>query len=165
MTDGRQVNNSRQICNKFLAAVQKLFAFSPRKNDPIVSLMQAPQQATRTVLVVDDNQIVTRSLMTLLRAEGFEPKTFQTGRPALDYIREHCPDIALIDIHLPDISGLELSRELRKIHGNQLPIIIFSGDSSIDTLRSLPDAGATFFLSKPVNVPHLIESLRQYAKE
>ncbi len=124
--------------------------------------MSTPQQATRTVLVVDDNQVVTRSLMSLLRTEGFEPKTFQAGRPALDYIRDHCPDIALLDIHLPDISGLELSRQLRKIHGNSLPIIIFSGDSSIDTLRSLPDAGATIFMSKPVNVPHLMESLKQY---
>jgi DNA-binding response OmpR family regulator len=127
--------------------------------------MHPPQQATRTVLVVDDNQVVTRSLMSLLRSEGFEPKTFQAGQPALDYIRDHCPDIALIDIHLPDISGLQLSRELRKIHGNSLPIIIFSGDSSIDTLRSLPEAGATIFISKPVNVPHLMESLRQYIKE
>ncbi len=127
--------------------------------------MSSPQQAARTVLVVDDNQVVTRSLMSLLRSEGFEPKAFQAGQPALDYIRDHCPDIALIDIHLPDISGLQLSRELRKIHGQNLPIIIFSGDSSIDTLRSLPEAGATIFISKPVNVPHLVESLRQYVKE
>jgi DNA-binding response OmpR family regulator len=124
--------------------------------------MGLPEQATRSVLVVDDNQVVTRSLMTLLRNEGFEAKTFQSGQPALEYIRDHCPDAALIDIHLPDVSGLEISRELRKTHGNSMPIIIFSGDSSIATLRALPDAGATIFMSKPVNVSRLLECLKEY---
>ena len=59
------------------------------------------EQTSRSVLVVDDNQAVTRSLMTLLRSEGFEPKTFQSGQPALEYIRDHCPDAALIDITYP----------------------------------------------------------------
>jgi two-component system sensor histidine kinase RpfC len=122
------------------------------------------EPANPTVLVVDDNQLVTRSLMTLLRNEGFEPKTFQSGQPALEYIRNHCPDAALIDIHLPDVCGLEVSRELRKTHGDAMPIIIFSGDSSMDTLRSLPAAGATFFMSKPVNIPRLLECLKAYTK-
>ena len=43
--------------------------------------MLASHQATRTVLIVDDNQLVTRSLMTLLLSEGFNPKTFQAGQP------------------------------------------------------------------------------------
>jgi len=124
--------------------------------------MTPAEQTSRSVLVVDDNQAVTRSLMTLLRNEGFEPKTFQSGQPALEYIRDHCPDAALIDIHLPDICGLDVSRQLRKTHGNSMPIIIFSGDSSIETLRSLPDAGATFFMSKPVNVSRLMECLKEY---
>jgi two-component system sensor histidine kinase RpfC len=124
--------------------------------------MVSAEQGIRSILVVDDNQAVTRSLMTLLRNEGFEPKTFQSGQPALEYIREHCPDAALIDIHLPDVCGLELSRELRKTHGNSMPIIIFSGDNSMDTLRALPDAGVTCFMSKPVNVSRLLECLRQY---
>jgi len=127
----------------------------------IVLLMTAAEQLGRRILVVDDNQHVTHSLLRLLRSEGFDPLIFQAGQPALDYIRDHRPEAALIDIHLPDLSGLEISRQLRKTHGDDLPIVIFSGDTSIDTLRSLPDAGATLFLSKPINATRLLEYLRK----
>jgi CheY-like chemotaxis protein len=114
------------------------------------------------VMVVDDNQLVTGPLFTLLRSEGYEPVIFQSAQSALDFMRENCPDIALIDIHLPDRSGLEIAREIRQTHGDDLPIIIVSGDSSIDTLRSLPLFGATFFMAKPVNAPRLLECLKQW---
>jgi CheY-like chemotaxis protein len=120
------------------------------------------EQVSRKVLVVDDNQVVARSLLSLLRSEGFEPMVFQAGQPALDFSKTNCPDAALIDIHLPDLSGLEVTRQLRQTHGNDLPIIVFSGDSSIETLRALPEAGATFFLSKPVNATILLECLREW---
>jgi two-component system, sensor histidine kinase RpfC len=116
----------------------------------------------RRVLVVDDNQLVARSLLTLLRDEGYDPFVFQAGQPALDFSRDNCLDAALIDIHLPDLSGLEVTRQLRQTHGKDLPIILFSGDSSIETLRALPDAGATYFLSKPVNVTRLLECLKDW---
>ena len=114
------------------------------------------------ILVVEDNQLVTRSLATLLRDEGYEPVVFSAGVPALAYLRNNRPDIALIDIHLPDISGFELSQELRKTHGSDLPIIILSGDTSMDTIRALPDAQATYFCSKPVNTSVLIGQLREW---
>jgi CheY-like chemotaxis protein len=124
--------------------------------------MGMAEQLNRRVLVVDDNQVVARSLLSLLRSEGYEPIIFQAGQPALEYSKTNCPDAALVDIHLPDLSGLEVTRQLRQIHGNELPIIVFSGDSSIETLRALPDVGATFFLSKPVNATRLMECLREW---
>jgi two-component system, sensor histidine kinase RpfC len=124
--------------------------------------MVPAEQAGRRVLVVDDNQAVTAALLRLLRSEGFDPLIFNAGQPALDYIREHRPEAALIDIHLPDLSGLEVSRQLRLTHGKDLPIIIFSGDTSIETLRALDHVGATFFLSKPVNAGRLLECLQKW---
>ncbi len=124
--------------------------------------MRGQDRTGARVLVVDDNEFVTRPLFTLLRSEGFEPIVFEAAQPALEFIRGNCPDIALIDLHLPDLSGLEISRELRQLHGNELPIIIFSGDSSLETLKALPAVGATFFLAKPVNAPHLLECIKQW---
>lgn len=122
--------------------------------------MSANQSAGR-ILLVDDNQAVTRALAALLRDEGYEPVPFFSGAPAMEYCRSHCPDVALIDIHLPDISGLELSRDIRSLHG-ELPIIILSGDNSMDMLRALPQSGATYFLSKPVSAATLLNSLKSW---
>jgi CheY-like chemotaxis protein len=119
-------------------------------------------QPAGRVLLVDDNQAVARSLAALLRGEGYEPVTFLAGAPAMEYCRNHCPDIALIDIHLPDISGLELSRQLRTRHGERLPIIILSGDTSMDMLKTLPQSGATYFLSKPISASTLLDSLKTW---
>jgi DNA-binding response OmpR family regulator len=118
------------------------------------------EQTGKRILVVDDNQLVAHSLLRLLRSEGFDPLVFQAGQPAMEYLREHRPEAALIDIHLPDVSGLEISRQLRQTYGNEPPIIIFSGDSSLDTLRALPEAGATLFVSKPINAARLLEFLK-----
>jgi DNA-binding response OmpR family regulator len=115
-------------------------------------------------MVVDDNASLARSFLTLLRNEGFDPLVFQSGQPALDYIRDNRPDLALIDIHLPDVSGLEIARQIRQTHGSKLPIIICSGDSSLDALHALPDAGATKFFHKPVSATRLMECLKDAAK-
>jgi DNA-binding response OmpR family regulator len=124
--------------------------------------MPATQHPIQRVLVVDDNQLVTRSLATLLRDEGYDPVIFQAGQPALDYLNENCPDVALIDVHLPDLSGLEVSRRLREKHGQSLPIIIFSADTSMETLRALAGVGATYFLGKPVDVSLLMARLKEW---
>jgi CheY-like chemotaxis protein len=159
--DPCQLTGPRQNCNNYLAIPSENFpSCQPREPLHIVpSMIQAEQDGSR-VLVVDDNQVVAHSLLRLLRSEGFDPMVFQSGQPALDYIRLNRPDAALIDIHLADLSGLEISRQLRQTHGLDLPIIIMSGDSSIETLRALPDAGTTLFLSKPVNATVLLDYLR-----
>jgi DNA-binding response OmpR family regulator len=114
------------------------------------------------ILVVDDNADVNRALGTLLRKEGFEPITFQAGIPALQFAHRDEFDAALIDIHLPDMSGLDLARDLRDRFGNDLPIIVVSGDNSIETLRALPKVGATYFFAKPVNPTILISRLKEW---
>jgi DNA-binding response OmpR family regulator len=68
---------------------------------------------------------------------------------------------AVVDIHLPDLSGLVVSQKLREILGPQTPIIVLSGDTSMTTLNSLPHVGATYFFSKPVNASYLLERMKQ----
>jgi DNA-binding response OmpR family regulator len=70
------------------------------------------------------------------------------------------PAAAVIDIHLPDMNGLVLSQKLRDALGPERPIVLLSGDTSTETIRSLPHVGATYFFSKPVNGRHLIDKLR-----
>jgi DNA-binding response OmpR family regulator len=120
-------------------------------------------EAVPKILVVDDNEFVVHALSVLLRGEGMQSVCFGEVAPALDYGRRETPAAAVIDIGLPDGSGLDLVRELRRHWGTDLPILIFSADSSLETIRQLPDLGATYFFSKPANASRLLEHLKRWA--
>ena len=114
----------------------------------------------KTILVVDDDLTVVKAMQAILKKSGFETIGCLTGADALG--NADVVDVAIIDIHLPDMNGLSLSQRLRSVHGPDFPIVILSGDTSMDTLRALPEAGATHFFPKPVNTGTLIARLREW---
>lgn len=115
-----------------------------------------------TVLVVDDNVTVTNALSRILKQEGYRTEVFNTGEDALHFVHHNPPAAAaVVDIHLPDLSGLVLSSKLRERFGPDRPIIVLSGDTSMENLRSLAHVGATYFISKPFKGEQLIERLRE----
>ena len=115
------------------------------------------------VLVVDDNEAVAHALARLLSGEGWRVSSSYNGMDALKQIECEMLSAAVVDIHLPDISGLMLSSKLREKYGPKLPIIVLSGDTSMENIRSLSHVGATYFISKPFNSEHLVERLREFA--
>ncbi len=113
------------------------------------------------ILLVDDDPVVLRAMKLLLEKSMFDPICCATASEALT--RAHAGiDAAVLDIHLPDHNGLWLSQQLRPVVGPDRPIVILSGDNSMETIRSLPDAGATYFFSKPVNTAMLVAKLREW---
>jgi CheY-like chemotaxis protein len=138
--------------------------YSPSPSDDSVSqaanaeaVSDAPQ-----VLVVDDNLSVTRALSAILKKAGYSPTSFNTGLAALKHIEQQpAPDAVILDVHLPDLSGLVLSQKMRTHLNDNIPIIILSGDVSMETINSLPHVGATYFFSKPVNPGQLLTRLKE----
>ena len=112
------------------------------------------------IWVVDDNKAVTRALARVLKHAGFDSELFHTGQSALAHPAAPPPAAAVIDVHLPDLSGLELAKSLRQRLGNKVPLIIVSGDTSMDNLNALRRVGATYFFSKPLRPAQLLEQLR-----
>ena len=110
--------------------------------------------------MVDDNINTARALGELLIRAGFEPAVFGNGTDAMKYLEVGKPAAAVVDIHLPDISGLALSQFIRDRRGTDLPIIIISGDACIENVNALNMAGATYFYSKPVPAHELVNRLR-----
>jgi len=117
---------------------------------------------TKSSLIIDDSRLNTRALRTILAQAGYTVDAFNTGLDALRHAAHHPPDAAIIDVHLPDISGLVLTQRLRDQLGPQVPLIILSGDTSMETINSLPHVGATYFFSKPVQGAQLVERLREW---
>ena len=117
------------------------------------------------VLVVDDSQPTARALATLLNAANYDATISYRGADAVEQARATSFAAAIVDIHLPDISGLVVSQKLRELLGPEVPIIVLSGDTSMQMLNSLPHVGATYFFSKPVNSHHLIECMREWVPQ
>ena len=126
---------------------------------------QEPNRAdstATTILVVDDNRVITRALSALIRDAGYAPVAFHSGADALKFADgAQTPGAAVVDIHLPDINGLILSHKLRERFGPDTPIVVVSGDTSMETIKSLPHVGATYFFPKPVNSNALMQRLRE----
>ncbi len=125
------------------------------------SLEKMARPESRVILVVDDDPMVVKSMEAILRRAGFDTIGCLNGADAMSKAAAGI-SAAVVDIHLPDISGLTLSHELRDKLGPAAPIVILSGDNSMETLRALPAAGATYFHSKPVNSGMLIGQLKEW---
>lgn len=123
----------------------------------------APRQPLR-VLVVDDEPAVLEALEALLIREGHRVLRANDGETALHEAEADRPDIILLDLHLPDLSGFEVVRRLRQIPGLEaVPVIAFSGKFVSPEERSLLTQQAVQFVGKygPVSLNRLLDDLRQ----
>jgi DNA-binding response OmpR family regulator len=111
------------------------------------------------VLIVEDDPGTARSLSSILRRAGYLPTVCYNGTEALRSAGHLAPAAAMVDIHLPDLSGLVITQKLRAQLGPRVPIIVVSGDTSMETLNSLAHVGATYFLSKPTAPAVLLQML------
>lgn len=110
------------------------------------------------VLCVDDDPNMRRTLAANLRARGFDVDLADSGEKALAHAKEKLPDVILLDLGLPGISGMEVIRTLR--HWTTVPIIVLSArDAEFDKIGAL-NAGADDYVSKPFGMGELLARVR-----
>ena len=110
------------------------------------------------VLVIDDEQQILRALRTILGQQNYQVTTTGTGEEGLALATAIQPDLIILDLGLPDISGVEVCKQLRE--WTNLPIIILSAhDSEAEKVAAL-DAGADDYLTKPFGVDELMARIR-----
>lgn len=110
------------------------------------------------ILVVDDERAIRRFLRASLITHGHTIFEVATGAETLSAVAEHRPDIVFLDLGLPDMNGLEVTRQLRE--WTQVPIIVLSvRDREIDKIQAL-DAGADDYLTKPFGIGELMARVR-----
>jgi two-component system KDP operon response regulator KdpE len=110
------------------------------------------------VLVVDDEQAIRRFLRVALSSQGYIVFEASTGQDALSGAVTHKPDMVILDLGLPDIDGVEITRLLRE--WTQIPIIILSVRGSENDKIAALDAGADDYLTKPFSAGELLARLR-----
>ena len=110
------------------------------------------------ILVVDDEAPIRRYLRAALSTQGFNVYESASGEEALQAVLSHRPDIIILDLGLPDIDGIEVTRRLRE--WSQTPIIILSvREAEQDKIAAL-DAGADDYLTKPFGTGELLARMR-----
>jgi len=110
------------------------------------------------VLVIDDEPQILRALKTILSAKGFRISSASRGEEGLALATALEPDLIILDISLPDMDGVEVTRRLRE--WSQIPIIILSvRDSERDKVLAL-DKGADDYLTKPFGIEELLARIR-----
>jgi two-component system cell cycle response regulator DivK len=114
----------------------------------------------KRVLVVEDNELNLKLFCDLLRAHGHVTEPVRDGREVVQRARDFSPDLVIMDIQLPHISGLELIEALKKDEAlSPVPIMAvtaYAGKGDEDRIRA---AGAEAYVSKPISVMKFIETV------
>src|SRR3990170_4608220 len=121
------------------------------------------KRMARKVLIVEDNDLNMKLFNDLLEAHGYFTLQTKDGVEALRMARQHRPDLILMDIQLPEVSGLEVTKwlkeddELRKIPVVAVTAFAMKGDE-----ERIREGGCEAYISKPISVPRFIETIKSY---
>lgn len=115
--------------------------------------------AGETILIVEDERPMARSLEYALKSEGFQVLWADTGQKALDIARSHEAHLILLDIRLPDISGFDVCRQLRAEDKRQPILMLTARDEELDKVLGL-ELGADDYVIKPYSLRELISRIR-----
>lgn len=111
-----------------------------------------------TILVVDDEEKIRRAVRGVLADEGFAVAEAADGRRALDLIAQARPRLAIVDIWMPELDGIELVAKIKE-QAPELPVIVISGHGNVETALRMAQLGAFHFLEKPFTLDALLASV------
>jgi two-component system cell cycle response regulator DivK len=113
------------------------------------------------ILVVEDNELNLRLFCDLLRAHGYQAEPVRDGREALERARAFVPDLVVMDIQMPHISGLELIERMKAdAELRRPPIMAVTAYAAKGDEERIRDAGAEGYVSKPISVLKFVEAVR-----
>jgi two-component system cell cycle response regulator DivK len=117
-----------------------------------------PPARRRRILIVEDHPLNMKLLRDLLEAHGYETLETGDGLEALNLARQSRPDLILMDLQLPDVSGLEVTRWLRREPGTQTtPIIAVTAFALREDEKKALDSGCNAYIAKPISISQVLE--------
>ena len=117
----------------------------------------------KRVLIVEDNELNMKLFHDLLDAQGYETLQTREGLQALSLARQHRPDLILMDIQLPEISGLEVTKWLKEDDElSHIPVVAVTAFAMKGDEERIRDGGCAAYIAKPISVPRFIETIKSY---
>jgi len=117
-------------------------------------------QALPRIAIVDDDPSVLKALARLLRARAFDPSTYASAREFLGALHEGLPECLIVDLQMPDMTGLELQRHLTR-RGLRIPTIVITAHNEAGARERCELEGAAAFLSKPLQDTSLFAAIER----
>lgn len=117
----------------------------------------------KTVLIVEDNELNMKLFHDLLEANGYRTLQTRNGKDALGLARQHRPDLILMDIQLPEISGLQVTEEIKRDEElRMIPVIAVTAFAMKGDEERIRAGGCEAYISKPISIAKFIETIRHF---
>ena len=117
----------------------------------------------KTILIVEDNDLNMKLFNDLLQAHGYETVQTMDGRDVLQLAHKHRPDLIIMDIRLPEISGLEVTKMLKaedELKG--IPVIAVTAFAMKGDEQKFREGGCDGYIAKPISVPTFLETIAKF---
>jgi len=117
----------------------------------------------KTVLIVEDNDLNMKLFNDLLEAHGYGTLQSREGEEALKLARQHHPDLILMDIQLPEVSGLEVTRWIKDDESlRSIPVIAVTAFAMKGDEEKIREGGCEAYIAKPISVTEFLETVQQF---
>ena len=121
---------------------------------------------SKKVLIVEDNELNMKLFHDLLDSQGYETLQTREGLQALALARLHKPDLILMDIQLPEISGLEVTKWLKDDEElSHIPVVAVTAFAMKGDEERIRNGGCEAYISKPISVMHFLDVVRKHLGE
>ena len=118
---------------------------------------------TKTVLIVEDNELNMKLFHDLLEAHGINTIETKDGNDVLELARKHRPDLILMDIQLPEVSGLDVTKWLKDDKDlKSIPVIAVTAFAMKGDEQKIREGGCEDYISKPISVTRFMEVIENY---
>lgn len=122
--------------------------------------MPAKSCSDITILIIDDDKVISASLVQALTQNGYAAACAYTAEQGLTLVHQRQPHVALVDLKLPDVNGIELIKSIKSASPETI-IILISANATIDAVAESIKNGAYDFMAKPFNFGDLEQTLRR----
>ena len=118
---------------------------------------------SKTVLIVEDNELNMKLFNDLLEAHGYVTLQTRDGMEALKIAREHRPDLIVMDIQLPEVSGLEVTKWLKEDDNlRAIPVIAVTAFAMKGDEEKIREGGCEDYIAKPISVTRFLETIQRH---
>ena len=118
---------------------------------------------SKTVMIVEDNELNMKLFNDLLESRGYRTIQTRNGFDALDIAKEHHPDLILMDIQLPEVSGLVVTKWIKENDElAHIPVIAVTAFAMKGDEERILEGGCEGYISKPISLPHFLETIESF---
>lgn len=119
----------------------------------------------KTITIIEDEPFIIEALSFILKKEGFIVKSISDGAKAIEFVKDTNPDLVILDIMLPNVSGMKILEDIRSTKLiAELPILMLTAKGQKKDRRAAEDAGVNEFMTKPFDNAELIQQIKHMLK-